>query len=240
MAIPDNSAVIARAPFKERAFLYIMEHIGPHIIRILGLLCRYRIDGIERLEAIEAEGNGVIIALWHGRMLLPVYHLRDRSICALVSLHRDGEMITRIVQKLGYIVRRGSPKVGGREGFTAMLRDLKAGRTVAIFPDGPTGPRHSLRDGILHLARLSGSPIIPITYSARPAWRAHSWDRFMIMKPFAKGLFLLGEPFTIPRRLDEKEAGSQREIIRAALIGVEIEADLRVGYQNEEETEKHG
>jgi len=178
-------------------------------------------------------GKGVIIALWHGRMLLPVYHLRNRGITALVSLHLDGELIARIVQRLGYTPRRGSPKEGGREGFMAMLRDLKEGRTVAIFPDGPTGPRHSVRDGVLHLARLSGAPIVPISFSANPAWKASSWDKFNVMKPFSRGVITVGEPFTIPRNVAQEAIESERNRIKAALTMVEREADELMGYSPE-------
>jgi len=199
--------------------------LGPSLIRLLGALCRYRVVGIEKIEQAEKEGKGVIIALWHGRMLLPVYHLRNRGITALVSLHMDGELIARIVQRLGYLPRRGSPKEGGREGFMTMLKDLKEGRTVAIFPDGPTGPRHTVRDGVLHLARLSGAPVVPISFSANPTWKAKSWDAFAVMKPFSKGIFLVGEPFIVPRKIAQEDIERERNRIRDALIAVEEKAD---------------
>ncbi len=204
--------------------------LGPWLIRILGALCRYRIVGEERLFRTMDEGGGVIIALWHGRMLLPIYHFRNRNISSLVSLHRDGELITRVVTRLGYIIRRGSPREGGQEGFLAMSRDLKAGKTVSIFPDGPTGPRYNLRDGIIHLGRISGAPIFPLSFSSSSSWRAKSWDRFMIMKPFSRGIICVGEPVKVPRRIgSDKELAKHRRIIRQALIDVEREADRLMG-----------
>ena len=79
-----------------------------------------------------------------------------------------------------------------------MTRELRKGRVVGIFPDGSTGPRYHLQDGVLQLARLTGAPVIPATHSASPSWQAKSWDRFMIMKPFSRGLILVGEPIHIP------------------------------------------
>jgi len=199
----------------------------------MGGLCRYQVVGDEHIQQATTEGKGIIIALWHGRMLLPVYHLRNRGITALVSLHMDGELIARIVERLGYLPRRGSPKEGGREGFMAMLRDLKEGRTVAIFPDGPTGPRHSVRDGVLHLARLSGAPIVPISFSANPAWKARSWDQFTVMKPFSTGVITIGEPFIVPRKLTQEDLETEREIIKSALTKVEQQADDLMGFTEE-------
>ncbi len=220
--------------FKQKILLFLIEHIGPLIIRLLGALCRYEVKGIENLTKSENAGNGVIIALWHGRMLLPVYHLRNRQISALVSLHNDGEMIARVIKKLGYITRRGSPKEGGLEGFKEILGDLKRGMTVAIMPDGPTGPRHSVRDGVIHLARLSGAPIVPISFSARPRWVARSWDKFNVMKPFSRGIIIIGNPIIVSRQISGIEGlMATRDEIRRILVEVEEQADAHVGNINE-------
>jgi len=229
-----TSPAVGEPTLQERLLYGTAAALGPSLIRLLGALCRYRVVGEDRLEAAQALGKGTIIALWHGRMLLPVFHLRRRGICALVSLHRDGELIARIVQRLGYVTRRGSPKEGGREGFLAMLHDLRAGSIVAIFPDGPTGPRHSVRDGVVHLARLSGAPVVPISFSSNPSWRAGSWDRFMIMKPFSRGVLLFGEPFVIERHSDRAQLERQRDLIREKLLEVEREADRMAGLEQEQ------
>ena len=216
---------------KDRFLFGLAGFFGPLLIRLLGVLCRYKVEGEERLFTASREGKGVILAFWHGRMLLPIYHFRGRGICSLVSFHRDGEFITRIVTKLGYIIRRGSPRKGGREGFFSMSKDLKAGMTIAIFCDGPTGPRHHLRDGVLQLARISGAPIIPVSHSASPSWRAKSWDRFMIPKPFSRGIIRLGEPIYIPRRIgSEDEIKRFRQSIKEALIDIEKDVDTLMGY----------
>ncbi|MBM3327355.1 MAG: DUF374 domain-containing protein [Calditrichaeota bacterium] len=220
-------------PLKQRLIIIIGEIVGPFLILTLGRLCRFKVVHSEYLQILNAPKSGAIIALWHGRMLLPVYYFRRRRICALVSRSFDGELITRIVGRLGYITRRGSPKEGGREGFSEMLKDLRAGRTVAIFPDGPTGPRHSVHDGVLHLARLSGAPIVPISYSAHPAWQFNSWDKFLLMKPLSRAALTVGEPFCVPRRFSASESLEYyREIIRRRLCAVEEEADRLIAEYN--------
>ena len=218
---------------KDRLLFMLTGLLGPWLIRLLGVLCRYRLEGGEHIHEAQARGKGVILALWHGRMLLPLYHFRGRGISTLVSLHRDGELITRAVCRLGYIIRRGSPRKGGREGFMAMLRDLRAGHIVAIFPDGPTGPRHELHDGILHLARLSGAAIVPLSFATNPAWRTGSWDRYMIPKPFSRGIIIIDPPFNIPRRMaDSNETEGYRRRVQEALMAVERAADARMGVDS--------
>lgn len=213
--------------------LFIAALLGPVLIRTLGFLCRYEVNGQEHFERTRSEGKGLILTLWHGRMLLPVYYLRNRGIVSLVSHHIDGEIITRIVQRLGYVIRRGSPREGGMEGFREMLHDLKAGRVLSIFPDGPTGPRHSIRDGVIHLARLTGAPLVPLVFSAHPSWRAKSWDKYMIMKPFSKGLLQFGEPIYLPRKIS-REGGLDacREQIRQVMIDMEQALDRQTGVED--------
>ncbi len=215
---------------KQRFLLLLADRLGPFVIKFFGKSCRYSVEGKSYWDHAIAAKKGVIAALWHGRMLLPIYYHRNDSIVSLVSLHFDGEIITRIVNRLGFVIRRGSPREGGREGFLAILNDLRQGKTVAMFPDGPTGPRHLIHDGVIHLARLTGAPMIPLLFSANPAWRVHSWDRFMIPKPFSRGVIKYGEPFFIPRNLKPGEEFEQKkEEFRNLMIEMEKELDLRMG-----------
>lgn len=163
-------------------------------------------------------------------MLLPVYHHRGCGVVSLISYHFDGEIATRIVEGLGYIIRRGSPKVGGYEGFKEVLSDLKAGKHVAMFPDGPKGPRYKMHDGVFMLARLSGRPILPIVYSAKPSWSAKSWDKYMVMLPFSRGVLMYGEPFYIPRKLPEsKTIDDYRGALESTMQELERRADKLTG-----------
>ncbi len=45
-----------------------------------------------------------------------------------------------------------------------MIAELAAGTNIGITPDGPKGPRHRVKQGIIELARISGRPIVPVTY----------------------------------------------------------------------------
>jgi len=46
------------------------------------------------------------------------------------------------------------------------MHALRDGFDVAITPDGPKGPRFEFKKGIVELARLTGKPIVPLTYGA--------------------------------------------------------------------------
>ena len=63
---------------------------------------------------------------------------------------------------------------------------------MAITPDGPRGPARIAAHGAVALARLSGRPILPLSWSASSCWRAGGWDRMMIPKPFSRGRLVMG------------------------------------------------
>ncbi len=204
--------------------------IAPLIIRILAGLCRCKVEDEHYYREAVEQGKGLILTIWHGRMLLLIDYHKHSGVTSLVSRSFDGELIARVVNRLGYSTHRGSPRDGGGDGFKLMLRDLRKNKKVCMFPDGPTGPRHTVRDGTLLLARLSGAPIIPATFSAIPSWRAKSWDKFMIMRPFSKGIIKYGEPIYVPRKFSiDQDMEYYRKMVQFRMIELESKLDQQLG-----------
>jgi lysophospholipid acyltransferase (LPLAT)-like uncharacterized protein len=118
-------------------------------------------------------------------MLAPIWVHRRDGMVALVSEHRDGEIIARIIAKLGVDAARGSTTRGGSRALLTLIRALQDGRIAAFTPDGPRGPRRVLQPGLLAAARRARVPIVLIGCASNRAWRFGSWDQFMLPKPFA-------------------------------------------------------
>ena len=110
-----------------------------------------------------------------------------------------------------------------------MLRQLRTGAICTIMPDGPKGPRHTLKEGIIHLTSRSGACILPLTFSAKSCIEARSWDKFLIWKPFARVVAMYGAPIVIPRDLSEDEVSRYRLKVQNALIKIEEQADAFIG-----------
>ena len=187
------------------------------------LLVRVRFEGREHFHQLKQEGVSILIAVWHGRILLPILVHRNEGIVPLISLSRDGEMITRTVERLGYRAVRGSSSRRSQEALQDMVNELSVPGTVgAIMPDGPRGPRHTMKSGVIRMARESGAVILPMSFRARRPIEFGSWDRFNFWKPFTRAIVIYGEPI----RLDaEGEFGQQREAVRQAMIALENRAD---------------
>lgn len=144
-----------------------------------------------------------IFCFWHGRMIIfPSLKPKHRAMRVLISHHRDGELITRIIRHFGVDSVRGSSNRGAMEATRELARCLKQGDNVAITPDGPRGPARIAQEGAVMLARLSATPLIPVSFSASRAWQFNSWDRFMIPKPFARVAVLVGAPMVVERSSD--------------------------------------
>ena len=178
----------------DRMTLFIVPMLGFLVIKLLGITWRYTILGREEAESVREEGKPIIYALWHGRMLPLAYRYRNRLAYALVSQHRDGELASRIAEKLGFRTIRGSSTRGGQKGSQELLRRINSGFEAVIMPDGPRGPARRVQPGVLRLAQLSGCPIVPVTVGASKRITLKSWDGFIIPKPFSHCVVMYGNP----------------------------------------------
>jgi lysophospholipid acyltransferase (LPLAT)-like uncharacterized protein len=140
-----------------------------------------------------------LAALLHESLLVSAWVFRDSGYCVAVSRSRDGSLVSATLRALGYAdPARGSSSRGGSAALKGLLRQLAAGRTVAVLVDGPRGPAGVAKPGIAALARHSAAPIQPVALAARPALRLRSWDRSLVPLPFARVVCAYGEPLAPP------------------------------------------
>lgn len=138
----------------------------------------------------------VILAFWHGQLLMPAYVGRNWKVHVLISESDDGEYIARLVSHLGFKAIRGSATRGGMAAFRKLIRAAKE-FDLGVTPDGPLGPRHKVHAGTITLARATGLPLVPVASAARWCRRVSSWDRFEIPLPGSETAIVLGEPILV-------------------------------------------
>lgn len=201
--------------------------LGGALLDALMSTTRIRTEGDEHFRRFWDAGKPTVFVLWHGRLLPPTYHHRQQGVVTLISQHRDGEYITRVVHRWGYVAVRGSSSKGGLHALRELLRHLRAGRSLAITPDGPRGPREKLKLGPLLAAQRAGAPVIPTASAASRAWFLGGWDRFLIPKPFARLQIVYGEPVWIPRDADEAALQAIAEDIEGRMAALTRRAEER-------------
>jgi lysophospholipid acyltransferase (LPLAT)-like uncharacterized protein len=179
--------------WRSRALL----QLGTGALRILARTWRVRVINSEALDNLRSAKRAFIFSLWHGQLLPLLWHHREEGVVLLISEHKDGEMVARAAESLGYALVRGSTTRGGDRALISVIRELQAGREVAITPDGPRGPARKYAPGALIAAQRSGAVILPVVAVADKAWRLRSWDQFMIPKPFARVTVAYGDPAAV-------------------------------------------
>ena len=168
-----------------------------------------------------------IYAFWHSHQLSTLWRNRGSGAAILISQSRDGEYVARLAAAFGYEPVRGSSSRRGAVGLMEMIRVAGTGRPVAITPDGPRGPRHTVHAGVLALAQKTGLPIVPMAVGHSRFWQLRSWDRFRIPKPFSKGYSCTGAALHVPPDADEAALERLAAELRARMIALEELADRK-------------
>jgi len=189
------------------------------IVRSLGATLRIRAVGVDALAPRWRAGQPLIYAVWHGRIVMMPWlnaWLRRtrgaRRAAVLASRSRDGEIVSRFVARFGLATIRGSSSRGGAGALRQLVATVRAGEDVAVVPDGPRGPRRQLQPGVVTLAALTGAPIVPLAFAARPAHRLASWDEQLVPWPFARSVLVFGETIAVPRDADRERAVKEVEL----------------------------
>lgn len=145
--------------------LRLLPPIGAWLIRLLGKALRIRTEGAESVDELYRQGRRMIIAFWHGRQLMMPLTYRGAQAHVLISQHPDGELVHRIVSRFGFRSVRGSTTRGGAAALRQLIELGHSGVDLVVTPDGPRGPRHVAQIGVIHLAKATGLPIVPLTFS---------------------------------------------------------------------------
>ena len=126
--------------------------------------------------------------------------LRDfgkRRAKVIISDHKDGEIITRVISRFGIGAIRGSSFKGGARALMGAIKEIKSGTDVIITPDGPRGPLHSVADGAVILAQRLSLDIYALNYEASSFWKFRSWDEMVLPKPFSRINYSLSAPLNL-------------------------------------------
>lgn len=187
---------------RRRALNWVAGRLGALALCLWFSTIRLRWYGGKHIHPDPRERGNAIYVLWHQRLLAFAYTHAHFGGRVLISRSRDGEIIARIAERLGFVAIRGSNRRGGGEAVRALLGEAGGGRDFGITPDGPVGPPHVFKVGAIYLASQSGLPVVPITVTYHRFWRLNSWDGFQLPWPFTWGVIHTGAPVRVPPGLD--------------------------------------
>ncbi len=159
--------------------------------------------------------NQCIFALWHAHQC-GLYALNEREkTTVMVSNSNDGEIIAQAGAAMGLNIVRGSHNRKGAAATMELIDSIKSGNNGALTIDGPRGPKEVVKKGIIEIAKLTGVPIVPMSwYSPSPFFlKFKTWDEFRFPLNCIRMKAIYGEPIYIPRDLNDEDTEKYRLIV---------------------------
>jgi hypothetical protein len=234
-----------------RVVFGIVAPIAAFGLRLWWAMYRFEVEASEAYLEMERNRQPVVFAIWHEGLLTVCWftaQLLKKGVKAtfLISPSVDGEIGVMLLAQFGSRAVRGSARRSGAAALRGLHRAItEDGQSPFVTLDGSKGPRRYCKPGAIMVARMAGVPIVPIGVAARRSRRAPTWDRHLVPKMFSKVVITVGEPMTVPRKLngDELEA-RRRELeeqvnhlmeISEAHVGVQLEATAAAASPLEED-----
>ncbi len=226
---PANSAIPAKGSrVVVPRQLKLRHHLGAFLLYVGFRLfsftwrCRY----VDPHGFLNQPARSVIYCSWHNRLALSMTiweRVRRKAgppskLAALISASHDGGLLAKALSYFQVEAVRGSSSRRGAQALLELTSYTDQGYSVAITPDGPRGPRYVVRDGIIALAQLTGSPIIPVSVHIRGKLVLKSWDRFQVPWPFARCEIRIGMPLHIPREPTEERRTALKEELQRRMM----------------------
>jgi len=194
-------------------FLYGMARLYCRTLRLT-------VEDQEKLVDYLERGGRALVCLWHQQLLTTVRlfpSFGKFNPCVMISMSRDGDMASRMVEAGGLTAVRGSSSRGGIGALKEMIRKIKKGCLGAHVLDGPRGPAGVVKPGAIMLAHMSQAAVFPVVVIADRAWYLKSWDRFMIPKPFSRAVVRFLPKIELPETMNDEEIEQQRRALERAM-----------------------
>ena len=210
----------------QRAQIFVATWVGYIALLLVGRTLRWETFGWGYWESARQMGKGLVYTCWHRQIFAGTWFWRKRGIVAMASQNFDGEYITRILQKNGYGVARGSSSRGGAKALVEMIRCQRQGLDTVFTIDGPRGPRFVAKPGSVQLAKATWAGILCFHSAVHPAFVfKKSWDRTEFPFPFSRAAMFVAPPIFVPRDADRAEQGRKLQQVQSTLDELRMRAE---------------
>lgn len=217
--------------FRQRLVLAVVPRIVWALLWLVGRTWRFEIIAEEGATPLPfGEGAGAeIFCFWHQCVLPCTFYYRRTGATIIVSRSFDGELITRILELFGFHTTRGSSSRGARKGLLGLKQVIESGHPAIFTADGPRGPIYRTKMGPIKLAHITGARIGAFHLEPKRAWTMHSWDRFLVPKPFTRIVVSWARWTIVPADLNENQFEQKREELNAAIERARLRALAHLG-----------
>ena len=227
-----------RFTIRQRLVLAVVPRLVWALLWLVGRTWRFEIIAEEGATALPyGEGVGAdIFCFWHQCVLPCTFYFRRTGATIIVSQSFDGELVTRILELFGFHTTRGSSSRGAREGLLGLKQVIASGGPAIFTAAGPRGPIYRTKMGPIKLAHITGARIGAFHLKPERAWTMHSWDHFLVPKPFTRIVVSWARWTIVPADLDPDPSAGQfeqkREELNAAIERARLRALAHFGKSN--------
>lgn len=175
------------------------------LVNVLLTTVKVSIENRETVQRLIEGKQNFVFAFWHGSMVIGWYLNRNNNCSALVSRSRDGDVLAHVLKKWGYEVVRGSSHIGGNEALEMLLQLISRKYSLAITPDGPTGPIHKMKAGAVVTAKKGNVPLVLAGIGCNRKIVFKSWDKFELPLPFSRVTAIFSGPIYFTKEMSYEE-----------------------------------
>lgn len=197
---------------------------------------RYQVGGQKYIRRARAAGRPFIFAAWHGMTMMLTGYLAARDDLSqyvlVVPDDSRGAILSVWARRLGgipFAISMEAESMVAARRLLALIRHMRRGKRLYLNPDGPDGPSHEPKGGVVFIARKAGAAIIPAGAYTATGYRIPRWDRYVVPFPCSRIAVVLGEPLEVSLELDADRnhpyVEQTRAMVRERLNEVELAAE---------------
>jgi lysophospholipid acyltransferase (LPLAT)-like uncharacterized protein len=199
------------------------------VLRLLAFSWKKQFVDLRALDDLLSKGSPAVISFWHGKYLPLLVLLRKRNVRIFTTASKRGDVIAEISRRFGYSVLQ-LPDNASAQALRLLRGALCVAPASAIAVDGPLGPYHTVRHGMIEAAARFGCPLLPISVAARRTLvRRDRWDRMEVPLPFTRVCIAVGKMISIPADVSVDDLPYWAALLGAEIDGATRLAENRVG-----------
>ena len=163
MAVSSLEQIKSRSDSYDHAAWESRRKFLRFLLRTLAFTLLARVDRVEGMENVPAEGSGILL-INHIAFIDPIVivHLLPRNIVPLAKVEVYDYPLVGIFPQMWGVIPVKRDEVD-RQAIQRCLDVLRAGEILLMAPEGTRNQAlQNAREGIAYLASRAGSPIIPV------------------------------------------------------------------------------
>lgn len=197
-------------------------HLAAAGLYVLKLTWRVRFVDRRFYDDPYQSDKPTFLVFWHGKYVPILPLLQGYQGCVISSESDRGDAIATISRDFGFSSLL-IPDQATRRSMQRLLARVRQERnSVGTAADGPLGPKHQVKGGIVWLAAKMNAAIIPISVASKhKIVLSKRWDALEIPLPFSQVTLMFGAPMTVPDTFNSGQLERWRQQLEGNIVAID-------------------